>query len=552
MKNLSYIIILLLLAGCSDDFFDLQDPSHFNIETYYQNEGHADKAVTACYANMQKQGFYFNWGAHWADQMSDEFFATGFAAGYQQWGSITSLDISADGAILSKLWEAAYEGVYSCNVAIEKIPGIKEFDVTFTQEKEDFYMGQAHFMRAWYYVQLYNFFGAEIPLNNKIAEGTDDYYPSVGEPDAIKNLIISDLKAAQNELPNVDEYRGTSNLGRASKGSATALLGKFYLFEKEWKNASDELAKVVNNQVGTYSLVDYHSMFNDENPNSNESIWELQFAELGGNLHGPNSDDPNQNEVQLYTISRSHNRYTNPNYWWNFSIRQDRAEGGRTNANEESGERKELWTFEKDADGKFIDNRVYATFWGVKNGAAYTCLGTVKTWNQQTWSPNPVEGYCYGARKYDRDTYGSNSEKQKDINIMFIRLSDVYLMYAEAKLMQGDESTAKAYIQKVRDRANLPMIDQAGMPNTFAGNLPSVDELMSQKGWSILEVLQHERYVELFSEGKRWWDIKRWDIGDETVGYKPGWPIVKTRNYLLPAPQGEIDNNPNYSGNGAN
>ena len=564
MKNrIIYILTILIVFswGCGEDFFELTDPGNYTVDSYYQVEDHADKAVTACYSTLNKQGVYFRELVHWPDQLSDEFFATGFAAGAGNWGGITNHDVVAGGGELNDLWRRLYEGVYACNVAIQRIPQIKERNIEFTQEKEDFYIGQAYFLRAFYYHLLTSYFGENIPMITKIAESSEDFYPSGAEEGAIFSLMVDDLNEAQSRLPKVDDFRGTSKLGRATKGAAIALLGKIYLYKKDWPKASAKFEKLINqqDQYGTYELVDYRSMFTDQNANSNESIWEIQFANLGGGVWAAGGDNPNQDERQAYTISRSHNRYTNNQYWWNFAIRQDRVEGGRSKPEEESGTRDELWTFEKDGEGNYIDNRVYATFWGVRNGATYNSkhnnakLGhNDLKWNEQNFSPHPVEGYCYGLRKCDVDEFIEKSDKYKDINYIVIRYADVLLMYAEAQLMQGNENIAKEYIQMIRDRANEPMSDQEGLPNTIPGNLPSVDELMAQKGWTLKEVLQHERYVELFGEGVRWFDIQRWEIGDQVLSYKQKWDVIKSNNYLLPVPQSEIDNNPNYSGNIAN
>jgi hypothetical protein len=564
------IVLISLMFGCSEDFMELTNPSALTPEGYYTQESHANNAVVAAYASITKPGLWFRELVHWPQQLSDEFFATGFAAGAGLWGPITSHDVISGGGELNNLWTRLYEGINAANVAIQKIPEIKESDKTFTEDKEQFYLGQAHFLRAFYYFELTNYFGDQIPMITKFAESQEDFYQPAAADGEVLSLMVSDLQTAQQYLPKVDEYRGTDNLGRASKGAATALLGKLYLYRKDWAKAEAEFDKLINQQntYGTYELdPNYRSLHNDENANGIESIWELQFADLGGANWGAGGDNPSQNEVQYFTTSIAHNRKTDTKHWWNFSIRQDRALGGRTNPGEEGGTRDPKWIFENDGDGNFLDNRAYATFWGVKDGATYTSINHADlvshegveidisekddlAWNEQSWSPHPVEGYCFGLRKYEEDAgYDWNYRKT---NYTVIRYADVLLMYAEANLMQGDEGTAKQYIQMVRDRANMAMDDQDGMPNTTPGSLPSVDDLMAANGWDVMDALQHERYVELFAEGVRWFDIQRWGITDDVVGYKQKYSTMKGNNFLLPVPDTEVNNNPNYEGNIAN
>ena len=108
-------------------------------------------------------------------------------------------------------------------------------------------------------------------------------------------------------------------------------------------------------------------------------------------------------------------------------------------------------------------------------------------------------------------------------------------------------------LDMVRMRANNPFPeDQPNMPSTTqTGSLPPVLDLMQQNSWSMMDAIIHERYVELFGEQKRWFDIRRWDIGNEVLSYKPGWR--GEASYFLPIPQDELDNNPNFNtGNLAN
>ena len=122
-----------------------------------------------------------------------------------------------------------------------------------------------------------------------------------------------------------------------------------------------------------------------------------------------------------------------------------------------------------------------------------------------------------------------------------IRYADVLLMYAECLANTGNVSEAAAFVQQVRDRANLPDREAE-----FAGY--SLEQFMEQ--------LQHERIMELAIEGKRWWDLRRWGMlesdleelqshDSEFATYTSDWRVI-------PIPQTEIDRNQNLVGNSAN
>ena len=534
IKKLSYTILstFILLVACQDSFLELTDPSQYTVDSYYINAAQAQQAITASYASLQKSGVLNQHGVHFPDQLGDEFFATGFAAGYGTYGPISNLIINSGDGFSNTIWEHLYEGIYTTNIAIDQFPTIVEQDNQFTQEEADELVGEARFLRAFYYFRLVNFYGEEIPLQTVPGE---ERFPAPAEPGAIYQQIEEDLKAAQQVLPTVDERRGTPFLGKATQGAATALLGKHYLFLEQYEAAAAEFAKIVNGETGTYRLVDsYRENFIQSTEINDESVFEVNYTIIGGSPWSVNGDNVNQDESELYTVSRSVNRQSNARYFFNFAIRRDMVSNGDPLLNFEEG-----------------DNRVYATFWGVEDGASYVDTnGETLAWNEQSWEV--VEGGCYGLRKFDQDE--ARNVNWNGTNLRLIRYADVLLMYAEALHMLGRPDTEIAqYIDMVRMRANNPFPeDQPNMPSTTqTGSLPPVLDLMQQNSWSMMDAIIHERYVELFGEQKRWFDIRRWDIGNEVLSYKPGWR--GEASYFLPIPQDELDNIPNFNtGNLAN
>jgi hypothetical protein len=88
-----------------------------------------------------------------------------------------------------------------------------------------------------------------------------------------------------------------------------------------------------------------------------------------------------------------------------------------------------------------------------------------------------------------------------------LRMSDIYLMYAEAVYYgYGSASsrfpdspyTAQSAIEKIRDRAQLPPL-----PNSY------------YSAENFMETLIRERAVEFAFEGHRWFDLRRWNIATE-------------------------------------
>ncbi|MGV8091075.1 MAG: RagB/SusD family nutrient uptake outer membrane protein [Mangrovibacterium sp.] len=139
-----------------------------------------------------------------------------------------------------------------------------------------------------------------------------------------------------------------------------------------------------------------------------------------------------------------------------------------------------------------------------------------------------------------------------------IRLSDLYLMYAEALNESGAPySEVIPWIDLVRDRAELPGVEESW--TNFSTN---PDKFKSQRG--LREIIRQERSIELAFEGHRFWDLRRWKTAmSEYAQPITGWNIIyaeardyynerflfslnfSPRDYFWPVPDGEILRNSN-------
>jgi hypothetical protein len=111
-----------------------------------------------------------------------------------------------------------------------------------------------------------------------------------------------------------------------------------------------------------------------------------------------------------------------------------------------------------------------------------------------------------------------------------LRLTEQYLIRAEASARVGDLIGASTDLNTIRSKAGLP-------------GITAVDQA------SLLEAIQKERRFEFFSEwGFRWLDLKRTGTADAILGpiKSPGW---KSTDTLYPIPQTELQNDPNLTQN---
>ena len=128
--------------------------------------------------------------------------------------------------------------------------------------------------------------------------------------------------------------------------------------------------------------------------------------------------------------------------------------------------------------------------------------------------------------------YPNSSQPDKD-EVKVIRLSEVYLIAAEAAYQTGNATLAKTYLNAVATRRD---------PN-FTG--------YTSTGTALLNDILLERRKELAFEGHRYWDLARYNLDVVRVnlaGNYPGVPLVISASSfrrILPIPQSELDANPN-------
>jgi hypothetical protein len=155
------------------------------------------------------------------------------------------------------------------------------------------------------------------------------------------------------------------------------------------------------------------------------------------------------------------------------------------------------------------------------NPVDYTGYWQVKVANYKSYTGNNVNG--------------GDPNLTKDANQYLIRYADVLLMLAEAiHRGSGSDPQAMTYIDQVRERA-------AG-PGDNTGNFRTAAQVMSDQGWSLLDLIWYERRAELAIEGDRWYDLVR--SGRASASLFAGDPIRESNfsanDLWLPIAMGEL------------
>jgi hypothetical protein len=509
ISNLKYLLAIgiIFTAGCKKQL-DQTNPNAQTSATYWQTSTDALKGVNACYQMFLEDGGYMRFTPILLNIQGDD------VRSQSPWTAISNVGKfqlgTADEAGYGWCFDEYYQGIFRCNQVLENVPNI-----SMDQNLKNRILGQAYFLRGLFYFHLVDMFG-NVPLPTKSAEVAKQSANVEGW-----NRVISDFKSAVDLLPADYSTLGgpdANDKGRATKGAAMAFLGKAYLFNKKYTEASAQFKSVID--LGIYDLMpNYKDNFTDGVENNKESIFEIQFSLSAGGTdlqwQGVPSSTWGFYSARAITFAP-------PNFGWRdvqptFSVLDEFRQ-------------------EKTIDGK-IDPRCLATIF--YNDTVDTHLPNTpmyKTTFQATYASSPAYLADIFCKKYENG-YGTKTDEydwKSGINERIMRYADVLLMYAECQNELGNIAECAKYIQKVRTRANLP--DKIAVFSAF-----SQAQMRDQIG--------HERLLEFCLEGHRFDDIRRWGwLNDAT---KLAWLKSRDAEFnsylpgreLLPIPQKEIDNN---------
>jgi hypothetical protein len=118
-----------------------------------------------------------------------------------------------------------------------------------------------------------------------------------------------------------------------------------------------------------------------------------------------------------------------------------------------------------------------------------------------------------------------------------MRLSDLYLLYAEALNETGNSTTALPYLNQIRTRAGLNSIESSW--TNFSTNPTKYTTVAGLR-----DIIRQERGIEMAFEGSRFWDLRRWKTAPQTLSAPIyGWDVAQTtfadynRRVLLYSPR---------------
>ncbi|MDT0677573.1 RagB/SusD family nutrient uptake outer membrane protein [Autumnicola musiva] len=552
MKNtIRYIYITfftLLLFGVVSCELDEYNPSNATAEEVWNST--PENFQTLVNSAYDKQRYWYNKedGIFLAEMGTDLW----FNRDKRLWaGEITQyVNFHTNVGFVRNAWRELYIGVNQSNAGINRIDNID----WPSDEERNSSLAELRFMRAFYYWHIVEQWGGAILRTQETQEAIQTSERSSVED--FYELILSDLQFAAEHLP-IDQGEQYS---RADKKAAYGFLARAALSRAYYGDeatyfemARDAAMEVINRkeEFGVELWENYGDLWDPENnKNNKEALYvisnsdnpSLNFDTRGNKLHqfflSPYSGKPGLEQSLEY--GRDNGRQFMPTLalldFYDEEI-DERYYGSFKEAwiaNTEftwDDEDVEVYDKEPEIEGvtmtpgadtalfitkKRIANESERPYVVIDRDSVYNPDGTIKTGNDYVVLKKYMDPF--------RESAGAEAGY---LDIIVMRLAEMYLIAAEAEHQLGNNAAAAEHINVLRTRAAAE---------------GSVEEMQISPSDVDINFILDERARELAGEFLRWFDLKRTGRLEERIEeYNPDITEFQPYHALRPIPQGEID-----------
>ena len=473
----------MTLTSC-DDFLTEDVRGSENLDTYFKNVDEVNSYVGGCYYEIAKGGGWWQIYNTWlmSDMTTDDLWDgnTTQDDGYQD---VTHfMPNGQSSGILQNFWGARYQGINTCNVAIERIPGA-DMDETLKAQR----LAEVRFLRAFFYFDLVRNFGGVPLLTRQTGDASGVGRSSLEE---CYKFIEEELTAVAEVLPERSEWPA-ADMGRATRGAALGILGKAQLYQGKWDEARVTLKKVIDSKE--YELLaDFGDVWSVKHNNSKESLFETQQMYNGDTY-------PTGGSLTVVTGCRN-----GVGDGWSWGQPTSDLE----NAFIAAGDTERLrWTIIKTGCTEIAGETQFNKF--IENNSSIGKINEdkFKSYKQEFgwtdamyYSTYIIDPAQHKSARIIRKYFVPTEDRPEIYNIdkiplnhRLLRYADVLLMYAEACCESGsaNEEQARWALNEVRNRVHLSPVTASGK--------------------QLRDAIRAERRLELAHEQSRLYDLRRWD-----------------------------------------
>lgn len=543
------LAVLVIAGACKKDFLNTEPKNDFSSESTWTDGPLAQAFVYNVYAYLGYGGYEEQMLAAYTDEAM-------FTHAGRNINTFTeAAETPSNPAWFSGTyaWNRMYEAIRDANIAINRLPGASFTD----QPLKDRLLGEAYFLRAYYYQQLMRFYGG-VPLVKRPYGLNEDYSIERSSFAATIESIVSDLDSAALLLDGKPVTPGRASLISAmglksrvllyaasdlhdapTAKSKSATLNGYADIDLVAYSAGDRNARWLAAKNAARAVMDMGQGYKlDLNAPASAMEGKNNYVSLsmGGGSKAAEADAAAASELIFYRTLTG--LYTQESQWplgglhyginngpngyhnWggNTPIQQlvDDYEmmDGTSFSWENSAQRADPYS---NRDPRFYATILYdGADWkprpsdvigldpvsqiqtGYYNNGAGVING-IDTRSSSVENWNGTRTHYYNRKFIDPNP--ALPDNQSNFQVLpwpFIRYTEIVLNYIEACLALGEEGEARLWLNRIRYRAGMPAVDDAGE--------------------ALVDRYRNERRIELVFEEHRYHDARRWMIPEETVG----------------------------------
>lgn len=512
MKKIIYTITLSFILGlsaCQDMFLDLDPLDQKTDVVYFKTPSHFKEYTTGLYGQL------IGWQSRYGNIYSHMDAATDLSTYFSQSGDVGTGQIVV--ASSDDRWKNCFENIRSTNILLEKAKAYSGSQSDIQQ-----YVSEAYFFRAYTYFYLLKFFGG-VPIVTQVLDvNSSDLKAPRNSRYEVIDFILSDLNNAISGLP-IEQTIPAVDKGRISQWAAKAFKARVLLYEATWRKYNgtktdfEGSAGPSSDQVNSF-LEETITLTEDVMKNGGYELW--NYNTQLNNLTSRylfNLEDGGSNPAAL-------TKATNKEFIL-YGTYDNVLRPGAINLS---------WTvWQMYPSRKLID--MFLCTDGLPADKSPQFMGYANVGDEFKNRDYRLEAYIgspattknldggtsgYGNQKFATYNYGSyRKDKEESANYPILRLAEVYLIYAEAVIERYgsiDNTQLNKSVNKSRERAGVKAL---------------TTELATQYGLDIKSEIRRERAVELFMEGHRFDDLKRWGIAESALNESRCGMVVGDASY---------------------
>lgn len=580
----AFALVLFSANACKEDFLD-RAPAGASSEAVLANRAGVDGLLIGAYALLDGIGgpggdvwaqSVTNW--IWGGVASDDSHKGSEYGDQPQAEQVENYTTISTMPYLQAKWGPLYAGAQRANDVLRLLRKVPAGQISPADTLQ--IAAEARFLRGLYHFEAVKIWGEKVPYvhENITYENNNLHVPNDA---SIYPKIEADLLfAATNLTPTKPQF------GRVNSWAAKALLGQVKMFQDKYTEALPILKDVINNGVNSggvkYELMaNFSDNFRASRQNNAETVFAVQMSvgDGAGGLNGNAGDVLNFPGGGVTSCCG----FYQPSFSLANAFKVDPATGlplfennayNATNLKTDQG----LSSTQAYTPGNEpLDPRIDWTIG--RRGIPYLDWGIMpgQTWVRAQAAAGPylpVKNIFWKAEASTQSDFydGWAANQATGINYNYIRFADVILLAAEAEVEAGSLAEAERLVNLIRARAANPAgwvhtyVDPAdpakGFTSTPAANYQIglySGQFMARGQAYAREAVRFERRLELAMEGKRFFDLQRWDNGTgymantlnayiaKELEFMPSYQILKGAQFkkgqdeVFPIPQGQID-----------